>query len=274
MEDNPQPVAAARPDALARRGAIGGFFVDLAIAVVVLLAMSVLTGIAWAMIRAVQVAVQGVDAQDMQALTAAIGRPGGLAMLWMTLFNTAVAAAVPYFWRRRASAAERAMSFAAIRKPGTWGWIGLTTAAVFAFSNGLTALGRTAGFAPEPTNIAPIEQAMASSPLFVTLFVVLLAPAYEELLFRRVLFGRLWAAGRPWLGLVLSSACFAFMHEMPGLTANSAPATLLLWTTYGLMGAAFAWLYRRTGTLWAPIAAHALNNAVALLALQLSTAPV
>ena len=33
------------------------------------------------------------------------------------------------------------------------------------------------------------------------------------------------------------------------------------------MGAAFAWLYQRTGTLWAPIAAHALNNAIALAAL-------
>ena len=33
------------------------------------------------------------------------------------------------------------------------------------------------------------------------------------------------------------------------------------------MGAAFCWLYRRTGTLWAAIAAHALNNAVALAAM-------
>jgi hypothetical protein len=40
-----------------------------------------------------------------------------------------------------------------------------------------------------------------------------------------------------------------------------------LWLVYGGMGAAFCWLYRRTGTLWAAITAHALNNAVALAAL-------
>jgi membrane protease YdiL (CAAX protease family) len=35
------------------------------------------------------------------------------------------------------------------------------------------------------------------------------------------------------------------------------------WLTYVFMGAAFALVYLRTLTLWAPIAAHALNNDVA-----------
>ena len=46
----------------------------------------------------------------------------------------------------------------------------------------------------------------------VVLFAVVLAPLYEELLFRRVLFGRLWHAGWPVLGIALSSVIFALVH--------------------------------------------------------------
>jgi uncharacterized protein len=96
---------------------------------------------------------------------------------------------------------------------------------------------------------------------------VVLAPAYEELLFRRVLFGRLLAAGRPVLGIVLSSLAFALLHEIPGLSGNGVLAICQLWLVYGTMGAAFAWLYWRTGSLWAAILAHGLNNAIAMAAL-------
>ncbi|MFT3763743.1 MAG: CPBP family intramembrane metalloprotease [Pseudoxanthomonas sp.] len=258
------------PPPLRLRSVLGNFVLDLAIFVVAMLLMSLVVGIVWAVVRAVEVAVQGgFDAENPDVLMNAIGAPAGAAMLWMTLLSTGTAAALLYFWRRRAGPAERAASFAAIRRPATWGWIALTVLAVLVLSNGLTALGRLAGFAPEPANQAPIEQALTSSPGFVTLFVVLLAPLYEELLFRRVLFGRLWAAGRPWLGMALSGAAFACMHEFPGFGAGGWQATTLLWCTYALMGVAFAWVYRRTGTLWAPIAAHALNNAAAMLALKL-----
>src|SRR3546814_11847488 len=67
-----------------------------------------------------------------------------------------------------------------------------------------------------PTNQPLIEAMGARNPALLLLVVALLAPAYEELLFRRVLFGRLWAAGRPLLGIVLSSAEFACTHELPG----------------------------------------------------------
>lgn len=256
------------------RGALLGFFVDLLIAAVVMLAASLFGGVVWGVVRAMQLGLEGAaELHDADAVMAAIGQPDGLAMLWMTLFSTGAAALVPYYLRRRAMQAERAASGIAARRPGTWAWVALIAAAVFLLSNGLTALAHYAGIAPQPSNLAPIEEAMAASPGFVVLFVVLIAPAYEELLFRRVLFGRLWAAGRPWLGMALSGAVFACLHEMPGFSANSASATALLWLTYGLMGVAFAWLYRRTGTLWAPIGAHALNNALALLALQLSAGP-
>jgi len=263
------PPALPAVDAVPRKGsALAGFFIDLAIAIAVMVVMSLLASAAWGVLRVVQVVAQeGIDPSDAAALTRAIGQPGGLAMIWITLIGTGSAALVPYLFRRRASVAERAASRAALRRGSTWGWVALTALAVFALSALVTTLGKQVGIEPEPTNQEPIKQAFAASPWFVGLFVVLIAPMYEELLFRRVLFGRLWAAGRPWLGLCLSGFAFALMHEPPGLTGNSGSAVLLLWVVYAGMGMAFAWVYRRTGTLWASIAAHALNNALAILIL-------
>lgn len=67
--------------------------------------------------------------------------------------------------------------------------------------------------------------------------------------------------------MLLSSLAFALVHEIPGTSANGPLEIAQLWLVYGGMGAAFAWLYQRTGTLWAPIVAHGLNNAIALAAL-------
>jgi membrane protease YdiL (CAAX protease family) len=262
------PVAPAMPAPSPVRP-LAGFFLDLAIAIGAMLSLSVACGVVWAVVEGVQLALQGRAAPDPAEFMRSIGQPGAIAMIWMTLISTGGAALVVYFWRRRATRAERTASLQGSRKVSTWGWVLATAAATFLFSTAMTTLSQSLGVNPEPTNLAIIEAAFLSSPLFLAVFGVLIAPAYEELLFRRVLFGRLWAAGRPWLGVALSSAAFALMHEIPGTTGNSWQATAVLWLTYGFMGAAFALVYWRTRTLWAPIAAHALNNAVALALVRL-----
>lgn len=248
---------------------LAGFFVDLAIAIGALLILSLASGAVWAAFKGVQIVVQG-GAADPASLMRALQEPGAIAMIWMTLVSTGGAALLVYGWRRRATAEERAVSVRAVRRIGTWGWVAATAAATFMVSSGLGFLGQRFGIEPQPTNLALIEAAFAASPVFMLVFGVLIAPAYEELLFRRVLFGRLWASGHPWLGMLLSSAAFALMHEIPGTTGNSWQATGVLWLTYGFMGAAFAFVYWRTRTLWAAIGAHALNNAIALALLNLS----
>jgi hypothetical protein len=245
------------------RAALAGFLADLAIAVVVMLAAGMLAGAIWGLFTAFQAGLEGLDPGDIDALSRAMAQPGAVAMVWMTLFSGGMAALVLYWWRRPATTAERAGSRAAIARPATWGWVLVTGLAVAAFSHGVSWIGERFGILPEPTNVAMIEAAFSQNPLFMLVFAVLLAPAYEELLFRRVLFGRLWQAGWPGLGLVLSGAAFALVHELPGMSENPWPAVLELWLVYGAMGAAFAWVYRRTGTLWAAIGAHALNNALA-----------
>ncbi len=271
----PPPVPLSVPPAtppVSRPGSpLLGFGLDILLAASILLGLSLLCGLAWGLWRGFEVGMavarEGGGAPDAAQLGAQLGQPGALAQMLIALVSTGLAALVLYFWRRPASQAERAASHAAVRRASTWGWTLLVAAGVFAGSSLIAWLGKQLGIEPVPTNLPLMEQALAHYPVFLVVFAVFLAPAYEELLFRRVLFGRLWAAGRPWLGMALSGAAFAFIHEIPGTTANGLPEVLQLWLVYGGMGVAFAWLYRRTGTLWAAIAAHTLNNAIALTAL-------
>ena len=277
MDDRALELPAAPPPLAAhamRRDAntdhpVAGFFLDLLIAIAALLLLSVMCGVAWAMLVGVQVAMDSGSTFNADELMQALRDPDAILLIWMTLFSTGGAALLVYFWRRRATTDEIARSTQAILKRTTWGWILAAATTTFLFSAAITSLAQYLGMAPEPSNVAVIQAAFARQPLFLMVFAILIAPAYEELLFRRVLFGRLWAAGRPWLGLLLSSVAFALMHEFPGANGNSWQATIVLWLTYGFMGAVFAAVYWRTRTLWAAYAAHALNNAVALAVMNL-----
>lgn len=265
-------VPANRPPVAARRdrAPVLNFFLDALIALVVLVATSVAAGAAWGLWRGVVLAreaqLQGLK-PDPHAIMGALGQPGVLAQMLMALASTWAAALVLYFWRRRASVAELAASRAAARRLATWGWAVLVAVSVFVFSNLVGWVAERLGIHPVPTNLALVDRGLEEWPVFLVLFAVALAPAGEELLFRRVLFGRLLAAGRPWLGMLLSSVAFALLHEIPGLSGNGPLAILQLWLVYGGMGAAFAWLYWRTGSLWGAILGHGLHNGIALMAL-------
>ncbi|WP_367380858.1 lysostaphin resistance A-like protein [Stenotrophomonas cyclobalanopsidis] len=265
----PVPPASAAP----RRGSpVAGFFIDLGIGAATLFILSLVAGLAWGLYRGIQVGYASAKNNgagiDPSSVTEALGTPGALAQVLMALVSTGGAALLLYFLRRPANAAERQASAQALRRPSTWGWTLLVATLIVIGSNGIAFLAKQLGVEPVPTNLALMQHAIERFPLFLVLFAVVLAPAYEELLFRRVLFGRLWQAGRPWLGVLLSSLAFALIHEIPGTSANGPAEIAQLWLVYGGMGAAFCWLYRRTGTLWAAIIAHGLNNAVALAALM------
>lgn len=268
----PLPAADLQTPAPVRSGApVLGFVIDLVLGVAILLAVSLASGVVWGFLRGITLAMQARQrgqAPSADQIAHALGQPGVLAQMLMALVSTASAALVLYLWRRRASRAERAASHQSARRPTTWAWVILVALGVFAFSSTVSAAAEALGIKPVPTNLPLMEQAMTQWPWFLIVFATIIAPAYEELLFRRVLFGRLLAAGRPWLGMLLSSLAFALLHEVPGISGNGPAAICQLWLVYGAMGAAFAWLYWRTGTLWASIAAHGLNNAVALAALH------
>lgn len=118
------------------------------------------------------------------------------------------------------------------------------------------------GFDMRPGNQAILENAGKNTPLMVALFTVLIAPIFEELLFRKQIFARFHKSGYVVTGYFLSSILFALLHE-PLPTQGWAKWTLIL-LLYAGMGAAFAWVYQKAGRLWPAILAHASNNLLAI----------
>ena len=87
--------------------------------------------------------------------------------------------------------------------------------------------------------------------------IAILAPVVEEILFRGILLHRWAARWGSTTGVVVSSALFAILHiEFIG---------------HFVFGVTMAMLYVRTRSLWAPIAAHVLNNSL-VMALMLPDA--
>jgi membrane protease YdiL (CAAX protease family) len=95
--------------------------------------------------------------------------------------------------------------------------------------------------------------------LLIVIAATVLAPFFEELLFRGHLQTLLRHLVRsPWLAIVLTSAAFALVHDP--------------WTQPPIFALALClgWLYERAGNLWLPMFVHALFNASSI-AISLST---
>lgn len=86
---------------------------------------------------------------------------------------------------------------------------------------------------------------------------VLVAPAVEELAFRGVVLDVLARRWNWWLAAAAQAAAFAASH----IETLASPAMFL---ALGLLGFAFAWLRRVTGSLVAPIVAHLVFNATSV----------
>lgn len=246
------------------RGPYAAFALDVLIAIAIVLGVSLACALGWGLVRGIALAREGLDAaQAMQRL----GTPGALFQVVSTLLAMGAAAFALLAWRRRPDADERRRSRDAARRPSTWAWSLATAIATSLAVAAITQFAAFAGSQPDPSNEALVRGLMTQSPWMLWPFAVVLAPIYEEVLFRRVLFGRLLAAGRPVAGVCISAALFAIAHEPPGLTGNGLVGTSALLLAYASMGAGFALVYRRTGTLWAAILAHMLHNLIACLML-------
>ena len=93
-----------------------------------------------------------------------------------------------------------------------------------------------------------------ASAVYLGFFAVVLAPVAEEFIFRGVLFPFVKQLGFPktaWIGI---SLLFALIH-----------ATATIFIPLFVLALALTWLYEKTGTLMAPIFAHALFNASGLV---------
>ncbi|MBW8367276.1 MAG: CPBP family intramembrane metalloprotease, partial [Arenimonas sp.] len=122
----------------------------------------------------------------------------------------------------------------------------------------------------QPSNAQPVTALLATAPWMAWLLVVVVGPFAEELLMRHVLLRRFAVAGHGAVGLVLTSLVFALLHE-PAPTGAGVTAWLGGLALYAGMGAAFGWVYLRTGRFRATFLAHAACNAAALVVAAYST---
>jgi membrane protease YdiL (CAAX protease family) len=105
----------------------------------------------------------------------------------------------------------------------------------------------------------PLQQAGTGGRIAIWLAGVVLAPVSEEIFFRGYVFRAMSARKGFIKGLIFSSCLFALVHlDVASFLPLAAGAAVL------------AIGYRRTGSLWTSIVAHALNNAFAFALLMLS----
>lgn len=99
--------------------------------------------------------------------------------------------------------------------------------------------------------------------LLAILMAVVLAPLVEEFFFRGLLFRGMRASTRFWPSALGSAAFFGFAHYSlePDVDAFG---RLFLVIMMFFVGAAFAWIYERRGSLWVPVVAHMTFNTIGL----------
>ena len=126
-------------------------------------------------------------------------------------------------------------------------------AAVMAYSAVLIAFGAEQA-APQQEDLEEILGDRAVLPL-AALAVVFVAPISEEIFFRGFIFAGLVRPFGPTGAMVASGLLFGLFH----VTGVDSLGVVL---PFSLIGALFAWLYYRTGSLWPAVATHFLFNVV------------
>jgi CAAX prenyl protease-like protein len=170
---------------------------------------------------------------------------------WLVLARGLVVATLLAWYWRRYSELRTATRVSA----GYWLLAAATGFAVFIAwitLDGSTALVRTAPFAPLDAN-AEIDWPVALLRLAGFSLVV---PLMEELFWRSFLLR--WLERSDFLAVdpgKVGVRSFIITTVLFGVEHNH-------WVAGAIAGAAYNWLYMRSGNLWLPIGAHALTNAV------------
>lgn len=96
---------------------------------------------------------------------------------------------------------------------------------------------------------------------------VFAAPVVEEILFRGVLFGSIRPKSRFW-AFAVSILAFGFYHVWQLALADMDWRILIYALQYIPVSYALGWVYEKTGSIWAPIFLHMINNGLAMLVLS------
>ena len=104
---------------------------------------------------------------------------------------------------------------------------------------------------------------------YVMMFItIILAPIIEETLVRGLVFGSIHGVSRL-MAYILSCVIFTLMHSWQYFGAYPLGSVLLSCLPYIPASIALAWVYEKSGTIWASITLHALINAISFGVLSL-----
>jgi uncharacterized protein len=93
--------------------------------------------------------------------------------------------------------------------------------------------------------------------------IIVVASVSEEVFFRGFVFAGLRRSMPFAVAALISAFVWALLHFNPDNPGGSWGVVVQL----TVLGVALAWLYERTGSVWPPIAVHAVNNALAFAVL-------
>lgn len=105
----------------------------------------------------------------------------------------------------------------------------------------------------QPPEIPPGIVLPGAGAALTFIALVLWTPFTEEVFFRGFVFAGLWPRLGSTGAIIVSALIFSLFHVAPGVLIP-----------IFITGVLLAWLYRRTGSLWPSIVAHAGQNAIAL----------
>lgn len=118
------------------------------------------------------------------------------------------------------------------------------------------------GTPPSP-NQDTVEEIAVGNMNQMFAMAVLMVPIVEECLFRGVIFGSIRSKNRI-LAYVISVLAFSLYHVWQYAVAYQDWTMLLGLLQYLPISIALTYAYDRSGTIWAPIFLHMLNNALSL----------
>lgn len=165
-----------------------------------------------------------------------------LCLVYLTAMSLGLIGVVLY--RRKRGATERVVSFSTARlNPALLLWACVLLFAVDVVAEPLLAL-------------LPDTQPEVGRGIWTVVMLVGFAPLFEEVVCRGVVLGSLRAKYGVRVAWVGSSLFFAVLHVVPVMVVNAL-----------LIGLILGWLCVATGSLWASMLLHAINNAAAYLLL-------
>lgn len=107
--------------------------------------------------------------------------------------------------------------------------------------------------------LMPVDNSMYDDSVWTLIMVVVIAPIFEEILFRGKLYNMLRISASPLTSVVLASLLFGAVHLEPIIAISGLPWGLLL-----------GFVYLRSRSIIAPIILHMFNNALAYATIVLS----